>query len=295
MPGPGPSPRQRRFREKRAFIACTHCRRLKKRCTGREGHHNQCQRCHATSQVCRYMNVADDISSRLSNSQSPGPNVFVEEVFPPHDEVEHIESALPTVIADDIDQHQHSQSGLARNNGASPRLTTQNFSGLPHTTPYMFNDNYSNNISYPSPLNVPATNPPLYGGQRVRSATESPQYRRRHLPQMSSLHTSMSMPDVAPPLASTLPTTDYYGDQTTTDITVSSSDLQRYYDNISLSQGFPVASTSAITSKHPPFNLANLEPNHPASNFDFYPSHVTSSTPSTSYYGQHTNGSSYDM
>ena len=74
------------------------------------------------------MNVADDISSRLSNSQSPGPSVFVEvcghrsthplvmfylhclllhqEVFLPHDEVEHIESASPTVIADDIDQHQ---------------------------------------------------------------------------------------------------------------------------------------------------------------------------------------------
>jgi hypothetical protein len=186
-----------------------------------------------------------------------------------------------------------------------PQLTIQNYPGPSHTTPYMFNippDNYSNNVSYPSSLNVLATNPSPDGGQRVRSATEFPQYRRRRLPQMPPSHISMSMPDVfAPPPVSSTSIANYYNDQITRDTTVSSPDLQRSYGDVSLLQSFANVGTSAnaITSEHLPFNLTDLElttPNDAASNSDPYPPYDTSSTPSTStaYYSQYTNGGSYD-
>lgn len=49
---------KRIFKERRALIACTRCRHLKKGCkqVGRE----RCQRCVQTDQVCVYMDVAND-------------------------------------------------------------------------------------------------------------------------------------------------------------------------------------------------------------------------------------------
>jgi len=56
-------------RERRAHIACTRCRHLKKKC--KQGAGADCQRCNATGQECQYLRVVDEISQMANNSPPP--------------------------------------------------------------------------------------------------------------------------------------------------------------------------------------------------------------------------------
>jgi len=56
-------------RERRAHIACTRCRHLKKKC--RQGAGADCQRCNATGHECQYLRVVDEISQMANNSPPP--------------------------------------------------------------------------------------------------------------------------------------------------------------------------------------------------------------------------------
>jgi len=102
----------RKFREKRALMACTHCRRLKKRCkpAGSTG----CQRCQDSGKLCQYLNVPDDdeLSSPLSRFPFPplritGPHVGASDTNPS----QHLPSAqyIPNILHNVPQQSFHTE------------------------------------------------------------------------------------------------------------------------------------------------------------------------------------------
>jgi len=130
---PPDSRRERSFRERRASIACTHCRRLKKRC--KPGGGAGCQRCDATGRECQYTRVRDDSSSsQVLDSPSPA----VEPVILEH-EGSDIASPFP---GDEISMEQLSLYldlfGASNTNPQPPTFQSPPYSQTPET-PYFSN------------------------------------------------------------------------------------------------------------------------------------------------------------
>jgi len=70
-----PTPHKSTARERRALIACIRCRHLKKKCKpecGALSLSGRCRRCRLVGEICQYLTVADEISSRVPSPPPTG-------------------------------------------------------------------------------------------------------------------------------------------------------------------------------------------------------------------------------
>lgn len=168
---PPRTPRQHTVRERRAIIACTRCRRLRKKCKqecGTSSPHGKCERCCATGEICKYLNVIDDISPHVPSP--PPTDLCMEELkSAKNGPVLQLQWRYANLTSDTGQQqlvHQSSPSS------GSSTHETENISNNSHNTrqdDIRYLSNWVNQVADPSLS-------PLYAS---RSATESAQYDQR--------------------------------------------------------------------------------------------------------------------
>lgn len=97
LPPRSPRPSPKGPREGRSLIACSRCRRLKKKCKPEEGR-ARCERCRITDQTCSYVPVSDE-SHETKRRSSPSQSAKHASPEP---------SPEPAMIVDSSIQHSHS-------------------------------------------------------------------------------------------------------------------------------------------------------------------------------------------
>jgi len=121
-------------RERRAHIACTRCRHLKKKC--RQGAGADCQRCDATGQECQYLRVVDEMAN---NSPPPAAEPIILEpaniASPSQDDETYIMQQLQSLYLDNF--------GASNTNPQPPTPETSYFSNDIQDTPSYY---YTSNI-----------------------------------------------------------------------------------------------------------------------------------------------------